>query len=543
MFCIFAIHGSIANHILRLNSHNPYLNVIIGFIVQTILLTTLAFFIPIGSKALLLNLLLTGCMVLKYKSQIRQSLQLLLSYIRETSRFELILISVVVVTAALKCAQVPFILDNETYYIQTIRWINEHGFVKGLANFNIAFAQSSGWHILQAGFNASFVTNRLNDINGLLLITFTLWSLSVSRSKTPDHKIPAVTFAILSNVLLYQFINAPSPDLPLILLSQIVFYLYLSTSQQYDKLIILLAFYLVFLKITILPFVFLPALIILQRRSALTFSLGSGLVFLLLYVAKSVILTGYPVYPLLWFPLEVDWRVPVELVQFISDMVYDHEFLGMQGIKDFTWFDRLKIWIGFGGINGLMNKLVLILFAITPLTKNFKEQKLLKHLYVVCLIHFVLVLLTSPQFRFFLPEILFLGTVVLADIVQRLNLQPRTLRAVYIVAVLLPLPVMVFVNSGSITDNSYNIMTDKIHVSQLYLPERNSRYNGKFVRHSVEKLYYYRPGVPYFFYATGDGPFPANSNLYLERMELKYNIRPQMLTDDPGDGYYSKRIK
>ena len=31
----------------------------------------------------------------------------------------------------------PFIIDNETYYIQTIKWLNEYGFVSGLANLHL----------------------------------------------------------------------------------------------------------------------------------------------------------------------------------------------------------------------------------------------------------------------------------------------------------------------------------------------------------------------------------------------------------------------
>jgi len=68
-------------------------------------------------------------------------------------KFFLLIVAVLIVA---QCTTAPFIIDNEASYIQTIKWINEYGFVKGLANLHIALGQTSGWHIAQSVFNFSF---------------------------------------------------------------------------------------------------------------------------------------------------------------------------------------------------------------------------------------------------------------------------------------------------------------------------------------------------------------------------------------------------
>src|SRR5690606_10458734 len=62
--------------------------------------------------------------------------------------------------------------DNETYYIQTVKWLNEAGYVSGLANLHIFLAQQSGWHLLQAVFSFPFLEIEFNDLSA-----FALWLL------------------------------------------------------------------------------------------------------------------------------------------------------------------------------------------------------------------------------------------------------------------------------------------------------------------------------------------------------------------------------
>ena len=57
-------------------------------------------------------------------------------------------------------ATLPFIIDNESYYIQTIKWLNEYGFVKGLANPIL------GLFTLGAGLTLLGLSRRPRSIEG-----------------------------------------------------------------------------------------------------------------------------------------------------------------------------------------------------------------------------------------------------------------------------------------------------------------------------------------------------------------------------------------
>jgi len=88
------------------------------------------------------------------------------------------------------CSQSPLLIDNETYYIQTIKWLNEYGFVKGLANLHVFLGQTSGWHIAQSVFNFSFLYANFNDLSGYALtlgLVFSFLNLDIVL-KNPEPK-------------------------------------------------------------------------------------------------------------------------------------------------------------------------------------------------------------------------------------------------------------------------------------------------------------------------------------------------------------------
>ena len=73
-----------------------------------------------------------------------------------------ILFGIISLLILAQCASPPLILDNESYYIQTIKWLNQYGFVKGLVNLHVFLGQTSGWHLLQSAFSFSFLYDRFN---------------------------------------------------------------------------------------------------------------------------------------------------------------------------------------------------------------------------------------------------------------------------------------------------------------------------------------------------------------------------------------------
>lgn len=70
-------------------------------------------------------------------------------------------------------------IDNESYYIQTIKWLDKYGLVKGLANLHVYLAQQSGFHILEAALNFDSVYDRFNDLSAFYLLIGVVWRVTL----------------------------------------------------------------------------------------------------------------------------------------------------------------------------------------------------------------------------------------------------------------------------------------------------------------------------------------------------------------------------
>ena len=546
MFYFFLTMGVAAEFVLKIKSENRILSLFLGIITQTILLTIVSFFNSIGLEIFVCNLILTTTLALFFKNNLVETLRYFKNTFASFSLFIKLILIVILLSVLLKCQQFPFILDNESYYIQTIKWLNEYGLVKGLGNLNIAYAQTSAWHILQAGFNFSFITSRLNDINGLLLVICSFYSLSIFDSYLKEeNQLHWMGFLMFFNVIIFQFINAPSPDVPLFLLAQIVFYLFVQEQKSLTdiKIISLIFLYLVFIKITILPLALLFLFLFYKEKKGLMFFLLTSFFTFTLWALKNYILSGYFLFPFDILAIDCDWLVPSKLVNNLNDMIKNHEFLAVKNYQILSLVEKFIIWIQFKGIDSIFNKGIILLFLITPFTKNIQSNNNYKLLYLTILFFFIIVFIISPQFRFFLAAFLFLSTILLSDIFNRLKIQANTFLTLLLVAVLLPLITNYIIDLKSLTSNKLNQQADKISVTQLLLPEQNSKYeNISFVKYRVDNLQFYSPKNNFFFYGTANGPLPCTNVRIINRFKRKLKIIPQLRTGKLKDGFYSKKV-
>jgi hypothetical protein len=546
MFYFFLTMGVAAEFVLKIKSENRILSLFLGIITQTILLTIVSFFNSIGLEIFVCNLILTTTLALFFKNNLVETLRYFKNTFASFSVLIKLILIVILLSVLLKCQQFPFILDNESYYIQTIKWLNEYGLVKGLGNLNIAYAQTSAWHILQAGFNFSFITSRLNDINGLLLVICSFYSLSIFDSYLKEeNQLHWMGFLMFFNVIIFQFINAPSPDVPLFLLAQIVFYLFVQEQKSLTdiKIISLIFLYLVFIKITILPVGLLFLFLFYKEKKGLMFFLLTSFFTFTLWALKNYILSGYFLFPFDILAIDCDWLVPSKLVNNLNDMIKNHEFLAVKNYQILSLVEKFIIWIQFKGIDSIFNKGIILLFLITPFTKNIQSNNNYKLLYLTILFFFIIVFIISPQFRFFLAAFLFLSTILLSDIFNRLKIQANTFLTLLLVAVLLPLITNYIIDLKSLTSNKLNQQADKISVTQLLLPEQNSKYeNISFVKYRVDNLQFYSPKNNFFFYGTANGPLPCTNVRIINRFKRKLKIIPQLRTGKLKDGFYSKKV-
>jgi hypothetical protein len=233
-------------------------------------------------------------------------------------------------------ATLPFIVDNDTYYIQTIKWLNEYGFVTGLANLHLFLGQTSGWHIAQSVYSFSFLYDGFNDLNGYLFLIGNFWAFQKLHSYFSNGNQMDLVFGLLplTYVFLFQFISAPSPDLPVYLIGFMVFSMYLDTQTDYLERLNLLSVLIlcaIYIKITAVVLLILPILLLIKnfprfKGQLIPIRLLGGLVLFLLTI-KNMILTGYPFFPLTVFPYSTaDYLVPKEIMDYFFSQKMLHSF-------------------------------------------------------------------------------------------------------------------------------------------------------------------------------------------------------------------------
>lgn len=546
LFYFFLIYGIAVENFLRLNSNQITFTILFGMVFQTVLLTICAFFTAVDIAVFIGNLAIAAILTIKYRKEITTKIGTFLSDFKTLSDYLKITVLLILISTLLKSAQFPFILDNESYYIQTIKWLNEYGFVKGIANLNIAFGQTSGWHILQSGFNFNFITDRFNDINGFLFVVCSYYFIAeFDKNWKQNQQFHWIGFVLLFNLLSYQFINSPSPDLPLFLIAQILFYLFLKIAKTIEnqKIIIILFIYLIYLKITIAPLCLLLLYQFYQEKKIRLFLLITIIIFNVLWIAKNTILTGYPLFSVIYFHYSCDWMVPEIVVNAFNHSIQNHEFSLISNLKNLSNFEKLSIWIQLDGINRIFNIGILLLFFVAPFTKNIRSIFEYKVLYLLLLIHFIVVVLTSPQFRFFLVEFIFLTALVFSDILNKLKINYQLVKGIVLISAALPVISIYFIDLKSLTKNKYNQEFEKISLSQILIPEKNSKFSEiEFEKIRDGNLDYNSPKENFFFFGTANGELPCVNKVQIEYLKKKYHFKPQLRTSNLADGFYSKQL-
>jgi hypothetical protein len=337
----------------------------------------------------------------------------------------------------------PLLDSNESYYIQTIKWAGEYGLTKGLVNLHPYLGQFSTWHILQAGFNPGVLI--FNDINGLLLLlylSYLLCNVSKVLKKnflTFDERL--FIYYLIVFPFLIPFVNSPSPDLPVIILAQMAFYLFVRNFYHVrrEELIQLVVFVLfaAAIKNTAIPLLFLPFIILLKYRRIIKFRYvlyyGFYVFLLVLFlVYKNFIITGYPFFPFSFLGkyISVDWKYPVEVldkyVNYCRAFIYGGE-LSSNFITNFYHWLFHPHFIVF-----LINFIWIILLIFIPLLiANHSHKKALSYIYGMAIIYFLtLFMFNAPYISYFLYFELFFVAILMEKI---LNLFPIKVNSKWLV--------------------------------------------------------------------------------------------------------------
>lgn len=543
--------GFLFHSLLRYEIKLFYL-LLTGLFSEMLLIHFYAVWFPMDEIFYGLNFILASTGIIIHKKSILNQFKSSISEFQSWKKPIQILGFILTLLNLMQSATKPFIIDNETYYIQTIKWLNEFGIVKGLANLHIFFGQMSGWHLLQSGFNFGFISNSLNDLNGFLMLIFTFFSLHHLHRFFQTRITMDLFLGLIpvGNLFFFQFVSAPSPDLPIFLISQIIFYLFYKNYIDYQKdfkILFILVLFLILIKISVAPLLILPIVLLIKHKllkREWKFSILFAFIALSAYFLKNYLISGYLFYPteFLGSLLNPDWKTAPELQKFFFKEISEHA-ISLENsveIQKLTTFDYFKNWLLEPGLRSIFNKLIIILLLIFPL--YIRKNKTLFWLYIYALIQFGILFFTSPQYRFFMPLITGMSLYILAKLL--LNSPKKVLPVFAIFSLISFIPLLFSINVSNWKNSSF--MPDELSVyriENLIYPSENSMYDLKYETISEGNLKYNSPlNQKEFFWISGDGELPCANKKMIDFFKKWYQVRPQLRTGNLKDGFYAEKL-
>ncbi len=535
---------------LRLQQYDAVLTPILGLFSITLLATAWAFFGPIAIAFHAFLTLLSILFWYRNKAVFITLWQTTLFKINSFSFPAKILFIVSSFFILAQSAALPFIIDNESYYIQTIKWINEYGFVKGLANLHLFLGQTSGWHITQSVYSFSFLYDGFNDLNGFCMLLGNLFAFQKLHSYFTKGNRMDLVFGLLplTYAFLFQFISSPSPDFPIYIFAFILFSVYLKGDSTTDSfiLITILSLFAFFIKVTTVVLLLFPLILLIRNFKALkqaVFPVVSlSFLVLILFVAKNIMLTGYPLFPLVTFGLcYMDYTVPIMIMDFFfSKSMLNSFYIDNSAYADASLLDLAKHYFFYNGMSGYIGIVSVLTLLFTPIVLFRKHSpKSLWTIYIAFLILAVLLCFSSPQYRFYVYFTLFFLLLWLALWITNPKWIVRFLGlSMVLVGVLVFIPL----SFGSLTANALLSQNSTFHFKNIAVPEPNSKWNPEYKGGSVGNMHYHAPVDGSFFWVTGNGELPCINEVQLKYFEQGFFYIPQQRSTDLNDGFYTQKI-
>lgn len=543
--------GIIFNKWLRLENYNILFTILVGFFGQLIISTFYAIFFPLDFYFFLINLTISTLFITFRFSVVKK---IILNTANSFSKFSIsskFLFWSIIIISLIYSSSIPFITDNETYYIQTIKWLNNYGLVKGLANLHLFFGQSSGWHILQSGFNFSFFTSDFNDLNGFLIIITSYFCIEKweTYNLIGSKNDLFISLIIISLIFLFLFISSPSPDLPIIIIVPIIIYLFVESFQNKNRnhvsLITVLTLLVILIKVTVFPILILLLIILVKTKDFKNWKLVIVLSFISLssFIIKNIVITGYPLYPLAIGNelINVDWKLNynLQLASYQWASMYGWQMNNWEEFNNLSFLNKFWIWLNLPKLNGLLNKLILLFMLLFPFL-NYKKKEMC-YLYIYFLIQFIAFYATSPQYRFFLPILLSIGLFISADLLhRRLNI----IKSFFVLNLVILSLIGVFgLNLKGVTNNKIMSTIHSLLPSQIISPRSITQFEElEFIEYEIQNLKYFSPSKDSsFFWQTSNGPLPCVNKDMIEYFLTYYNHIPQMRTNNIQDGFLSSK--
>jgi hypothetical protein len=200
--------------------------------------------------------------------------------------------------------------DTGVYHYQMVRWLHEHGTVKGVAAFAAAFGFSSGWFAIPAAMEVGVFEYRTAALTGglILLLAISHFALALARvlhgnARSNDWFAAGSYPLIFWNCLLARYQLSPSPNLAVWVFS--VFFGWMLLEEPDPPLLVFSAAGGTVVKIVAVPLLAVAVVFAGRRSNRRTLLVGAvvGGAVIAPLLSANLVSSGCPFYPSPWMCL------------------------------------------------------------------------------------------------------------------------------------------------------------------------------------------------------------------------------------------------
>ena len=387
--------------------------IMLGIVVLNTLAQGLCIFFKIGIIVEIGLLLLTILLFYVFSKKIKS----LINNFKVSPQFLcymiLILFIFLIISARSTCVG-----DTYGYHAQTVRWIEEYGTVKGIANIHMRLGYNSAVHALNALFSfKEIASHSIRSINGYLgLIACVYASYHLTQFKNRKNYLSA-SLAIL--MILYIMLNRNAwadiansfYSIVWVLLIALVWLRMIE--EGHEKGYFLLPFfvtYIITVKFNQAPLMLLILWILYKEISKRNYRrlyvwLAGCLMIGGIWGVRNIFVSGYLIYPMPEIDIfQLDWKVPIEVARDDKAWIYSYARTRLMGLDSsigvgLFWMEK---WVE---ILFEENPIIAMIVLGTPICIVIVVLNLRKNVdYIVYLIVFgtayIVWLVTAPLPRF-----------------------------------------------------------------------------------------------------------------------------------------------
>lgn len=332
---------------------------------------------------------------------------------------------------------VPKFIDTYLYHAQTIRWIEEYGCVKGIANLHDRLGFNSSFHSFSALFSMKWLFGQsLHATNGwniLLLQMFSLWKIYRGIQEKSYVVIALSVSAFMYSFIACYYSSSMGADIPAATFVLILLTLWCeqieikSSNIDCYALISILAVYIVTIKFSCALFSLLfiyPAYLLIKNKQLkkIIVFIVLGLLVALPFFIRTVLITGWIIFPFSAIDIfSFDWKVPKHIVDYESNLISVYAILPEN--MEWAYSHRSPIewipkWIvsqhGYYLVIFFINVVFIIIELGNLVKKIITKQTISVEWFItktIAAICFLYWLFCAPAIRFGWPSLLFFPAV------------------------------------------------------------------------------------------------------------------------------------